>query len=75
MMQEFLAIECDTAKIVHAEIDVTPDVVITIKEKQNLCEAQHVEDSYTVLKEVTCLRSSIKFAKKTTAEAVRTIND
>ena len=54
---------------------MTPDIVSTIKEKQNLREDHHIEDSDTVLKELTCIRSDIKSAKRKTAESVRTIND
>ena len=69
-----LAIERDTTKTVRSERDVTPSIVSTIKKKQNLWEDQHIEDSDTVLKEVTCLRSAIKSSNITTVEAIRTIN-
>ena len=45
-----LAIERDTAKTVRADRSVTSDIVITINKKQNLQEAQHIEDADTVLK-------------------------
>ena len=45
------------------------------QEKQNLREAQHIEDADTVLKEVTCILYDIKSTKWAIAEAVRTIND
>ena len=45
-----LAIERDTAKTVRADRYVTSDIVITINKKQNLQEAQHIEDADTVLK-------------------------
>ena len=70
-----MEIECDTAKTVRAERAVTSAIVITIKEKKNFREAQHIEYADTVLTEVICLRSAIKSAKRTTAEAVLTIND
>ena len=70
-----LEIEHDTAKTVCAERSVTSAIVSTIKKKQNLREAHHIEDSDTVLKEVTCLWSTIECAKRKTAEDVRTIND
>ena len=70
-----MAIERDFAKTVCSERSVTSDIVIIIKKKQNLREAQHIEDDDTFLKEVTCLRSVIKSTKRTTSEAVRTIHD
>ena len=54
---------------------MTSDIVSIIKKIQNLQEAQHIEDTDTVLKEATCIRSAIKSAKSTILEAVRTIND
>ena len=72
--ERVLEIERDTAKTVCSERAVTSAIMSTIKEKQNLQEAQHIEDSDIVLKEVTCLRSAIKSAKRTTAEAICTIN-
>ena len=70
-----MEIECDTAKTVRAERAVTSDIVSTIKKKYSLREAHHIGDVDTFLKEVTCLRSDIKSAKRKTEEAVRIIND
>ena len=70
-----MEIERNTAKNVRAERSVTSAIVSTIKVKQNLWEAQHIEDSDTVLKEMTCVRSAIKSANITTEESVCTIND
>ena len=70
-----MEIEHDTAKTVCSERAVMSDIVSTIKKKQNLREAQHIEDAGTVLKEVTCLRSTIKSSKRTREETVHTIND
>ena len=53
---------------------MTSDIVSIIKKIQNLQEAQHIEDTDTVLKELTCIRSDIKSAKRTTEEDIRTIN-
>ena len=70
-----MAIERDTAKTFRAETAVASAILSTIKEKQNLREAQHIEDADTVLKEVTYLQSVIKSTKRATAESVFTIND
>ena len=60
---------------VRDERAVTSDIVITIKKKQNLREAQHIEDADIVIKEVTCIWSTIKSEKRKTAEAFRIINE
>ena len=70
-----LNIEHDNAKNVRSYRHVKSAIVRTIKKKYNLREAQHNEDADTLLKEVTYLWSDIKSEKRTTAEAVRTIND
>ena len=60
---------------VRDERAVTSAIVITIKKKQNLREAQHIEDADIVIKEVTCIWSTIKSEKSKTAEAFRIINE
>ena len=70
-----LEIERDTSKTVCSERAVTSAIVSTINKKQNLQEDQHIEYVDTFLKGVTCLRSAIKYANRTTEEALCTIND
>ena len=74
-MQEFWQLNVIPKKIVCAKRAVTSATVITIKEKQNPREAQHIEDADTFLKEVTCIQYAIKYVTRTTLEAVCTIND
>ena len=45
-----LTIGCDNAKTFRDERSVTSAIVSTIKRKQNLWEAQHIEDANTFLK-------------------------
>ena len=70
-----LAIERDTVKTIIAEIAVTTAIGSTIRKKQNLREAQHIEDADTLFKEVICFRSDIKSTKRATTESVCAIND